>query len=203
METNPFAAVILAAGCSRRLGRTKQLIVHEGQTFIERAVANALVAGCSPVIAVIGHAAHEVGGALARFPAVKVVVNEAWAEGIASSIRAGITFLQKTVPECPGALLLVCDQPALRPTHLKRLLSYAATSPERIAASCYDGGTPGVPAWFPASYFQDLTRLQGDEGARSILRRHMGEAALEPLGIMANDIDTPEDWELLRGRARE
>lgn len=194
-----FAALILAAGASRRLGRPKQLLVYHGKTLLQHIVAKVLQLDADSTLVVLGYAAPEVQRVLAEFSKnqLRVIVNPEWEEGMASSIRAGIIALQRSSPGCPGVLLLVCDQPALGVAHLNRLLTLAREQPAKIAASRYSGGGVGVPAYFPAKYFSELSHLQGEEGARSLLKRHADEVVAESLGVAEIDIDTLEDWQKL------
>lgn len=194
-----FAALILAAGASRRLGRPKQLLIYQGKTLLQHIVAKALQLGGDSTLVVLGHAAQEAKMSLAGFSErpLHVIVNEEWEEGMASSIRAGMAALQKANPACLGVLLLVCDQPALGLAHLNRLLTSAIEQPGKIAASRYSGGGVGVPAYFPAKFFRELALLQGDQGARALLRRHAHDVVAEELGAAEMDVDTLEDWQKL------
>ena len=183
VRSGNVAAVILAAGDSTRLGRAKQHIVLDestGETLLERAVRVAVEAGLAPVIAVLrpegGH-----GDALQRMGAL-VVRNDHAAEGMASSIRCGVNTA--TLLKVDGTVVLACDQPALCPDHLRALCA----DPDRITGSRYAGRT-GVPAYFPATAFAALMTLEGDTGARDLLRN----AATVMNEALAFDIDTPED----------
>ena len=100
------AAVILAAGASRRLGRPKQLEVREGETLVHRVARLALAAGWAPVLVVTGCRGDEVEAAV-RDLAVTPLRNPDWEEGMASSLRAGVEGLPS---HCDGALILLCDQ---------------------------------------------------------------------------------------------
>ncbi len=169
------AAVILAAGASTRLGEPKQLVVLAGETLLERAVRIARDAGCRPVVAVLGAEAARIQERCALSGA-EVLVNEAWPEGMASSIRVGVGALGGG----DGALLMTCDQPAVTAEHLRALIANG-----EVTASAYSGRR-GVPAYFPAASFPALLELRGDAGARELLR---SAAAVElPGGEL--DVDT-------------
>ncbi|MBI4911553.1 MAG: nucleotidyltransferase family protein [Acidobacteria bacterium] len=158
------AAVLLAAGASRRLGRPKQLEEIHGEALIHRAARLALEAGFSPVLVVLGHGADRVGKALEDL-AVQAVHNPGWEEGMASSIRAGVSALP---PEAESVLLLVCDQLALARGLLETFRAVHAGSPGLTLASAYEGGL-GVPALFPRARFPELMGLRGDRGAKGLL----------------------------------
>lgn len=180
------AAAILAAGASRRLGRPKQLEVLGGEALVHRTCRIALETGCAPVMALLGCRAEAVGEVLADLP-VTGVVNPAWEEGMASSVRAAVASLP---PDTEALLLLVCDQLALGPPILRTLLAAFQVAPDRPAACIYED-LVGVPAIFPSSHFPALARLQGDQGARSLLRE--GPVTLVPWPAGASDLDSPSD----------
>ena len=118
-------AVVLAAGASVRLGEPKQLVTIAGETLLERAVRAAREAGCSPVVVVLGADAERIAEQCDLSDAV-VVVNDAWSEGMASSIRVGVGALQ----DADGVVLMTCDQPAVSAAHLRALLQAFMDDPE-------------------------------------------------------------------------
>ena len=179
------AAIVLAAGASRRLGRPKQNIVLAGETLLHRTVRVAQDAGFSPIIVVTREGSEY--PELASSNALVIVTNQNADEGIASSIRCGLSeALRRSVP---GAVILTCDQPALRAAHLRTLIE----DPLRVTASAY-GGSVGVPAYFPVAIFSQLLQLRGDTGARSLLKAAYAVAA-EELNL---DIDTEQDFDAAR-----
>ncbi|HUG10106.1 MAG TPA: NTP transferase domain-containing protein, partial [Opitutaceae bacterium] len=107
-------AVVLAAGGSRRLGRAKQLVTHNGRTLLARTIAAACDAGIDTIVVVLGAAADEIRAALPSLPLhVHFVVNERWPEGMGTSIACGVRQLETIDASIKGAMILVCDQPAL------------------------------------------------------------------------------------------
>lgn len=174
-----IAAVVLAAGASRRLGRPKQQVVIAGETLLARTVRTASEAGLSPVIVVTRDSEQTRDGSL---NGACFVTNNTADEGIASSIRYGIAAAEQQ--RVTGAVILTCDQPALTSKHLRAIVC----EPGRLTASEY-GGTVGVPAYFPAEFFSSLLQLRGDTGARSMLKTAYCIRA-EECGL---DIDTEDD----------
>jgi len=164
------------------MGGPKALLVLEGETLLRRAARTALEAGCTPVVAVVGPWDPGLGDL-----AVETVVNAAASEGMASSIRSGLTALPDGVE---AALLLAVDQPAMDATLLRDLMDLFQRSGHRPAACAYEG-TMGIPAVFPRRLFPDLQQLTGDRGAKEILVRE-GAATL-PFPEGAHDLDQPED----------
>lgn len=186
------AAVILAAGASRRLGQPKQLLLFDGETLLARAVRIASAAGAEPVFAVLGAQSEAIAQALADTPA-RAVLNPGWQSGLASSVRAGVLAVQQQSPAADGVLVMNCDQPRLDAAHLRALLAaFAQQSGQGIAASSYSGAR-GVPAIFPRALFGQLQQLTGDKGARALLMQSALPFALVPFAGGELDIDTPGD----------
>ena len=189
-------AVILAAGPSTRLGQPKQLVYFGGETLIYRSVNAAVLAGCHPVVAVLGAHADASEREIAELPA-QVVHNSEWPEGMASSIRCGIRELRDSVD---AAILLVCDQPHVSAALLSDLMR-AHTSGKTIVGSHYSG-TIGVPALFDRVHFDELLSLSGDVGAKSLFERHADALAVVPFGLGALDVDAQGDTDILVNAGR-
>jgi len=172
-------AVILAAGSSRRLGRPKQTVVLNGETLLERAVRTAQEARLSPIVAVVPDA--EWTDSLHPSGAT-VLLNHEAAEGIAASIRLGVSWARNV--GASGVVLMTCDQVAVTAAHLRALCDVRAEP----TGSGY-AGKVGIPAYFPEASFAALLRLTGDTGARDLLRH----ARSVPTEALAFDIDTEQD----------
>jgi CTP:molybdopterin cytidylyltransferase MocA len=180
------AAIVLAAGASRRLGVPKQLLQVEGTSLVRRAVLAAAATAPSALIVVTGalaDVAAEIGDL-----GVRVVSCTAWNEGLAASLRAGIGALTDEA----AALIVLCDQPALGGAHLQALVARWRRDPNAAVASAY-AGVHGVPAIFPRSWFADLLALRGDVGARELLRRRAARVDTVAAEALAFDLDTPSD----------
>ena len=181
-------AVVLAAGASTRFGSPKQLVRVAGRPLLHSALARAADVAGSAVSVVLGAHAAELTPLLTHSQAL-IVINRDWREGIASSIRAGVSRLP---PSCNAVLLMLADQAAVTAEDLKRLVSAWRRQPDYIVAARY-GMTTGVPAVFPRSVFSDLAALRGDTGARALLQRNPDRVVRVPMASAAIDIDTPED----------
>ncbi len=192
---NRCAVLILAAGQSSRLGSPKQLLEFEGSPLISRVAKTAVEADIGEVFVVVGANAEQVKNEL-NMPHLRLVLNEEWQEGMASSIRKGLAAVEKAEPEVDGVMILVCDQPYLEAGTLREILQKQQASGLAMAASVYQGKV-GTPAVFHRSIFPQLMELTGDTGARKLFNAHAGEVALVPFEKGIIDIDTKEDYEKL------
>jgi len=190
------AAVVLAAGASRRLGQAKQLVRQGNETLLERTIRAVREAGVADIFVVLG-AQRELITATVAFKNAVPVFNENWEKGIASSIHAGLRALDTHPGESSAALILSCDQPQLSASHLRDMLRVLAAAQQKsIVASSY-ADTLGVPAIFPRSAFPQLLALRGDKGARAILLDPPCPLAAVPFAGGEIDIDVPADLEHL------
>ena len=193
-----FGAVILAAGASTRMGTPKQLLPVGGTSLLRRVVDAVLASPAWPVVIVLGAHAELIRPEVVRLP-VLLVDNAAWAEGLTSSIRAGIGVLESFSLSLDAAVLVLGDQPGLSPEAIRQLVSIHGESRKSIVAARY-GGQPGPPVLFARSHFPELLELRGPGGARPLLARHADGIAAVDLPDLAVDLDTPEDYRTFLAR---
>jgi molybdenum cofactor cytidylyltransferase len=186
------AGVILAAGASRRLGRSKQLLLWRGKPFIFHVARTALDAGLAPVAVVTGAEADDVRAALAGAP-VEIVHNPHWAEGQSTSVRAG---LQALPPQATAAVFLLADQPHIPVELVRALIERHAQTHTPIVAPMVEGKR-GNPVLFDRAVFPDLMSLQGDAGGRQVFSRYAIAAVLWNDPKLLLDVDTLKDYERL------
>ena len=184
-------AVVLAAGGSRRLGQPKQLLKREGETLVHRAVRMALATQPARVLLVVGGDADAVRVAVAGLD-VEIIVNMAWEEGLASSVRMAAIALADSQAPC---LLLGCDQPALQVSHLQQLLEGAAVSESACAATMH-GDAMGIPVIVSPAVLAEARALVGDRGLRAVLQGLPRESihVLDARELQF-DLDTPTDMQ--------
>lgn len=187
-----FGAIILAAGASTRMGSPKQLLLLDGQPLVVRAAEAALAAGAWPVVVVLGAHAEKIRPALARLP-VLVAENASWPEGMAASIRTGITTLGQFSRTLDAALLALCDQPAFSAAVITQLLAAQRASGRSIVAARYSS-RHGAPALLLREHFPALAALTGEAGARDLLNGTPDRVAAVDLPALAHDLDTPADY---------
>jgi molybdenum cofactor cytidylyltransferase len=189
MKNTSTSIVILAAGNSSRLGFPKQLLQYKNKSFLRLIAEKCLAVRSLEVIAVLGFESDRMRRELDEVP-IRVVLNPGWREGIASSIRAGINALH---PQAEGALISVCDQPAVTTELLGQLISLCSHE-KPIAATDYNQ-ILGVPACFGRSVFPELLVLQGDAGAKRVIAKDKARVLSYPFPQAAIDIDTPQDYQ--------
>ena len=191
-EPVPLAAIVLAAGQSSRMGAHKLLLPLGNRPLVAYTVAAACASGAELVIVVLGHDAERVEAAM---PSGRqhVVVNPSFRDGMATSLRAGLSALPA---ETAGALILLADQPLVTLDLVERLLSAARESPGSIIAASYNGRR-GNPVYFPRRYFDDLKLVTGDQGGRSVIQRHPDNVLLVEIADAdaALDADSPDDFQ--------
>jgi len=180
------------------MGQPKLLLRLEGKSLLRRAAETALGI-CPQVVVVVGAEADRMREELTGL-AVTVVENPDYAQGISTSLRRGV----QAASGADAVLVLLADQVAVTPDHLRTLVAVWERTSARIVASTYEG-TVGPPVILHRSIFPELMRLTGDEGAKPLIERYRAEAVWVPLPEAALDVDTPEEWdqakELLSGRA--
>ena len=185
------AAIILAAGASSRLGQPKQLLTIDGESLLRRTSRLALEAEFCPVVVVLGSNAKQFEPQLHNLE-VRTVWNQAWQNGMASSLKCGLEALEALGPAPANLLILVCDQPKLTLPVLQALRHKHQSSGAQITASSYSGAR-GVPAIFSQAIFPQLASLRGDQGARRVIAHHQDRVETVDFPGGADDIDTPDD----------
>ena len=184
-----IAAIVLAAGFARRMGRQKLLLELRGKPVVRWSVES-ILPHVGDAVVVTGpddegvRAAH--GGLGVRF-----VVNPRPQDGQGSSIAIGAAALK---PWTAAALIALGDQPRLPDGLIARLLAERERSGKAIVAPVYRG-TQGTPVLFSSDVFDELRALDGDAGARAVVQARPERVARVPIDApMPPDVDTPEDY---------
>ena len=187
--------IILAAGASTRMGRPKQLLEYQGETLIRKTVNTAVNSLCQPIVVVLGAYAEKIKPEIKSFP-VTIAFNRNWSNGMSTSVSIGIETLLTLNPELDAIVLMLCDQPFVSASLIDRLVETHRATRQNIIASQYSK-TIGVPALFPRHFFPLLSKLQGDRGAKGLIKQFLPtvKPVLFPSGEF--DIDTPSDYSRL------
>jgi CTP:molybdopterin cytidylyltransferase MocA len=187
------AGLLLAAGAGRRLGGSKARVELAGQTLLERGTALLRAGGCSPVFVVLG----------SEFEALEPDVGDAvavhardWAEGLGSSLRAGLQALEPT--DARACVITLVDQPLIGAEAIRRLIAVPG-NPHAVVAT-YEGA-PGHPVLLGRQAWSAVAETaRGDVGAKPWLDAHRGSvttAVCDGTGS-CRDIDTQDDLAAVR-----
>jgi molybdenum cofactor cytidylyltransferase len=190
-----IGAVVLAAGMSSRMGEPKQLLRLGERTVLGQTLENLRGARVEQIVLVLGFAADRIARHVA-VDGVTVVVNERFREGMAGSLRIGLAALK---PEINAALVVLADQPFVRPATLNQLIDRSVESGAQIAIPTYCGFR-GNPVLLDRSVFAEVMALTGDVGCRAIFGSHtegIVKVPVDDVGILL-DIDNQADFERLQ-----
>lgn len=188
VEAEGVVAVVLAAGQSRRMGRSNKLVATlDGEPLVRRAVRAAREGGASAVVVVTGHEAERVRAALEGLD-VAFVHNPAYADGLSTSVRAGIAAV-----DAAGALVMLGDMPGVGASHVRALIGAFAPGEGGGIVVATSSGKRGNPVLFARAYFEQFDALTGDMGAKPILGANPEDVVEVEIGeAAAFDLDTPE-----------
>ncbi|MES2491315.1 MAG: nucleotidyltransferase family protein [Pseudomonadota bacterium] len=188
--------VLLAAGNSSRFGSPKLLSPIGDSTLIAHAARAALKTGV-PLIVVTGAYAEQITAALEDINA-RLIHNSDWEEGMGTSIATAFRHLLNDVNVFDAAIVCPADMPLVGAAQFQRLIDAHQKTPKRIIVSDL-GEAQGPPCLFPRHYFEELTKLHGPQGARTLLKEHKAEIISVAMPEAAMDIDTPDDYARWQG----
>ena len=174
------------------MGQLKQLLAYRGTTLLQHSIDQAQNAEFEPVIVVVGSESQTVRESLAG-QVIEIVENARWESGMGSSIAAGMRTLLESDDFPSSIAILLADQPRVLAIHLAAMRQMLSDPNVSIVAAEY-GGALGVPAIFKPEWFDALSSLAPEAGARGIIRSAGQKLAPFPLPEAAVDIDTPEDF---------
>jgi molybdenum cofactor cytidylyltransferase len=202
------AAIILAAGSSRRMGDGRhKLLLPLGDRPVLAHVLEATVASqARPIIVVLGHQAERVRTSILQYTthtSITLVENPDYLQGMSTSLRIGLQALvtkdskkELASYSVDGALVILGDQPLMTTHVLDALIGARQTTGKHIIAPLYNNRR-GNPVLFDASLFPELMEVTGDEGGRSIIERHRHDVATVEVGneLATYDVDTWEAYQ--------
>lgn len=184
--------LILAAGASIRMGRPKQqLVLPNGKTLLQHCIeeANPLEL---PMIVVLGANAEAITEDLAHTN-VSLLQNDHWQDGMSTSIKIGLALALEQNPKLERLMIMLGDQPLLTSVHFRQMLNNHAQSGLPMTAAGYDD-TMGAPVIFHRSMFGKLEQLEGDRGARVLLRKAPELVNIYECPEASMDLDTEADY---------
>ncbi len=191
-KISKVTAMLLAAGESTRMGKLKQLLPFGDSTILGQVLKNLLESSLDEIIVVLGYRAEEIASRIADMP-VKIVINQDFRQGMSSSIRKGLTQM----PESSAIMISLGDQPLIGKEIVDRLLEEFSGGEHGIVAPAYKGRR-GHPVIFDAKYQLELSRLEGDVGAKAIVEAHPEDVLQVEIDSesIVGDIDNKNDYSL-------
>ena len=187
-----IAAVLLAAGLSRRMGAFKPLLPFGGVTVVETCVRSLREAGAAEVVVVLGHRGEEVRAALAHASGVRFAFNDTVASEMGVSVARGVEAL----PAATGAALVaLVDHPAVPPSEIRKLIEARRRSGARLVVPEWEG-RGGHPVLLDLAYREELLTLVPAKGLRALFEAHRAEVLRLAAGspYVARDMDTWDDY---------
>jgi molybdenum cofactor cytidylyltransferase len=189
---NSLAAVVLAAGESRRMGRPKQLLPFGEHTILERVVDTLLTAGVGKVVVVLGHLAERVRAVLGE-RRVKVVINESYRQGMLSSVKCGVRAISA---DYDAVLLALGDQPHIECAVVSEVIRAYRAGNAGIVIPRY-GAKRGHPIIIDLrKYRESIGNLPEDVGLNVLMQEHADDVRLIDVATedIIRDIDVPDDY---------
>lgn len=188
-----IAAIILAAGASTRMGRTKQLLPVDGEPMVRRVALRALAAGCFPVVVVVGHDADRVRATLTDLEVSFATCPDPTGP-TSASLHAGLRALG---PAIESAVVLLADMVHVSDEMIRALRDASVRGSAPLEVSRY-GEVLAPPLLFRRALWPELLAWHGEGCGKAVVRAHAHEAGMhdwpEPL---LQDVDTPDDYEAL------
>jgi len=192
-EHAAIAAVVLAAGASTRMGRTKQLLPVDGVPMVRHAVQRCVEAGLTPVVVVVGHDESAVRAALHGVDC-RFAVNTEASGPTSTSLHAGLRALPDGTR---AAVVLLADMVRVTTAMVRALVTASARDDAPLAVSRY-GDVLAPPLLFCRALWPELLAWHGDGCGKAVVRAHEHEAAMLDWPEEAlRDVDTPEDYAAL------
>lgn len=201
-SSSTVAAIVPAAGASRRMGRSKPLLEFGGRPLIARVVSALVEGGARPVIVVSPPRASPEGPPVARAAAeagAVVITPEARPAEMRDSVELAIEELKRQDPPPTAIALAPADGPGVDGVLVARLLSAWREHPERIIIPKAEGRR-GHPVIIPWRFVMEIPNLPADVGVNALIAERAGEVFEIDVADedLIADLDTPEDLQRLR-----
>jgi molybdenum cofactor cytidylyltransferase len=189
------SAIILAAGSSTRMGAAKQLLRLDGRPLLQHVLDNVRASDVEEIVLVLGASAEIIRGEIDAHNG-RVVLNQNYQDGIGTSLKAGLSAVD---PGAEAALIVLADQPFVRPETLNQLIAEHRRSNAQIVIPLYRGFR-GNPVLLDRAVFPEVMAVGGDIGCRAVFGDHLDgivKVPVDDVGILL-DIDRKSDFEALR-----
>ncbi len=177
------------------MGSPKQLLKWGNDTLLNHAIKTVLEIDAYEVIVVLG-ANHKLIEAGVKHRSITILNNEDWDLGLGKSIACATEYVLKSKPQVEGILITLADQPLIDSHYLNDIMTHFYQDLNQIIATSYDNNK-GVPVLFGKVYFQELSNLTGDNGAKQLLKTHESCVKTFKPPVKNVDLDSKEDYEKL------
>ena len=189
-----IVGIILAAGMSKRMGSTKQLVKLKGRCLLQWVVSAAVESDLEKIYLVLGHQSERILRNLPQLcqtPKIKILYNSDFEKGMSSSVRCGLSAAQQGYG---NVMFLLADQPFISPKVINQLLREYKKSDKHICLPVFQG-QKGNPVIFSSLFFKQLLTVEGDMGGRRIIRDNPDQILYVPVNNPKEllDIDTQND----------
>ncbi|MGC1514949.1 MAG: nucleotidyltransferase family protein [Maribacter sp.] len=192
-----IAALIMAAGASRRMNGIKQVLPWKESNFLLETLKTVTRTKATKIEIILGANADNIMDTCRlKESKVPISINPNWSQGLGNSIAFGTDMLLKNTNKPDGILICLADQPLLTTSYLNLLIDTFSSDRSKIVATKY-GFKAGVPAVFPNLFFKELRQLQGDQGAKEMMQRNSNRMTILDAQHQVTDIDTLPEYERL------
>jgi molybdenum cofactor cytidylyltransferase len=194
-----IAALVLAAGTSKRMGKPKLTLRLNGESMLDRVLDTLHRSKVDRVVVVLGADRDEVTRKV-KFHGEKVLYNSRYKGGMSGSLKLGLKSIQQ---DADAAMVVLGDQPFVSTATIDKLVDAYKASRALVVAPLYRGFR-GNPILFDKSLFPQIMTISGDRGAKMVVEAHrdkLVEVEVEDKGVVF-DIDTPSDYEKATKPAR-
>ena len=188
MDRNKYAILILAAGNSKRLGRPKQLVKWNESTLLNHTIVQASKVDNADTYIALGGNQSDIRPSIMGEAIILDIPN--WQDGMGTTISSSLNQIDSDIYD--GVILCVCDQPYISNEVFDKLINAFENRTSSIIVSQYKTDS-GPPTLFAKKYYPNLLHLQGDSGAKRIIRKHINEVSFISFENGDIDIDTEDD----------
>lgn len=175
------------------MGQPKQLLSWDGITLLQHAIKTCKKTVSKDIFVVLGAHQDAIVSKIKK-ASVNIVFNSEWALGLGKSIASATKFLCHSEKKIEGVLIVLADQPFVTSSFLNDMMYQFTPNSCEIIATSYKSGKSGVPVLFDKTYFPELSKLSGDDGAKLILKKHNASVKVITPDFENIDIDTKEDY---------
>ena len=197
-KNRKIAIIILAAGASKRMGTIKQILPWNKTTLLGHVIEQGLNSNADDVLVVLGSNADAI---INKIDPTKITIlkNPNWQDGMGTSIACAMQFLDKNTVHFDAVLIALSDQPLIDEKYYNYLISSYFSNDKTIVAT-KTNNRAGVPAIFASKYFNALSKLDSDYGARKILSNNQEDILTLNIGDKIIDIDTLDTYKLMHNQ---